>query len=71
MASTPYCIDWSKNNVKFLQNDPNSRWKDYQFYFREGFCWSDIHTKYIKCRVHDVKSMSLFSINNILCPDSY
>ena len=39
-----------------------------QFYFREGFCWSDIKTTYIKCRrkgksVNDVKSMSLYSLS--------
>lgn len=38
-----------------------------QFYFREGFCWSDINTHYLKCRlkgrsVNDVKSMSLYGI---------
>ena len=31
-----------------------------QYYFREGFCWSDIHTVLIKARlktkgIHDVK----------------
>ena len=39
-----------------------------QFYFREGFCWTDIHTTYIKSRlkengIYDVKSMSLFSLS--------
>jgi hypothetical protein len=38
-----------------------------QFYFREGFCWSDINTTYLKCRIkeksiNDVKSMSLYSM---------
>jgi len=37
-----------------------------QFYFREGFCWSDINTTFLKCRqkqksINDVKSMSLYS----------
>ena len=45
------------------------------FYFREGFCWTDIHTTYIKSRlkengIYDVKSMSLFSLSNI-APDWY
>ena len=39
-----------------------------QFYFRNGFCWSDVldpSNAYIKCRlkgntVNDVKSMSLY-----------
>ncbi|MCB5229975.1 MAG: BREX-1 system adenine-specific DNA-methyltransferase PglX [Candidatus Cloacimonetes bacterium] len=70
---TPYCLDWSEESVRFLvsnsgkkgQGMPVVRNKD--FYFREGFCWSDINTIYLKCRlkgksVHDVKSMSLFSL---------
>ncbi|MDY4789037.1 MAG: DNA modification methylase [Bacteroidales bacterium] len=37
------------------------------YYFREGFCWSDINTTYLKCRIkeksiNDVKSMSLYSM---------
>ena len=37
-----------------------------QFYFREGFCWTDINSTYLKSRlkeqgVFDVVSMSLFS----------
>jgi hypothetical protein len=36
------------------------------YFFREGFCWSDINTTYLKCRkkqnsINDVKSMSLYS----------
>ncbi|MEM3761069.1 MAG: Eco57I restriction-modification methylase domain-containing protein, partial [Candidatus Bathyarchaeia archaeon] len=75
-APTPYYIDWSRENVKILQSDPKARWQGYQFYFREGFCWSDIHTLNIKCRIkppgiHDVKSMSLFSLDNIRYPEYY
>jgi hypothetical protein len=75
-APTPYYIDWSKENVKILQTDRKARWQGYHFYFREGFCWSDIHTKFIKCRIkesgiHDVKSMSLFSLNGKKYPDFY
>ena len=38
-----------------------------QFYFKEGLCWSDVNTIYLKCRlksisIHDVKSMSLFGL---------
>jgi len=73
---TPYYIDWSEENVKELSNDPKARWQGYNFYFREGFCWSDIHTILIKCRsksngVHDVKSMSLFPLLQKLCPERY
>ena len=40
-----------------------------QFYFKEGFCWSDINTTLLKCRIkmktiNDVKSMSLYSLSN-------
>lgn len=76
-APTPYYIDWSRENVKFLQNDPKARWQGYQFYFREGFCWTNISTPiheesmYIKCRlkektVNDVGSMSLYSLISAL-----
>ena len=46
-----------------------------QFNFREGFCWSDINTTYLKCRikghsVNDVKSMSLYGITEII-PEYY
>lgn len=38
-----------------------------QFNFKEGFCWSDINTTYLKCRkksksINDVKSMSLYGL---------
>lgn len=74
-APTPYYIDWSRENVKILQTDSKARWQGYQFYFREGFCWSDIHTVLLKCRIktkgiHDVKSMSLFSLMTAI-PDWY
>jgi len=69
-APTPYYIDWSRDNVKLLQKDPKARWQGYHFYFREGFCWSDIHTVLIRSRlktngIHDVKSMSLFPLSNL------
>ena len=45
-----------------------------QFYFREGFCWIDVNSTYLKARlkkkgVFDVLSMSLFSMTEI--PDWY
>lgn len=72
---TPFAIAWTKNNVQFLKNDPKARYQGYTFYFREGFCWSDINTTYLKCRkkeksIHDVKSMSLFSITDCI-PEYY
>ncbi|ABK60686.1 DNA modification methylase [Clostridium novyi A str. NCTC 538] len=70
---TPYYINWSKPSVEFLMNNsgkkgsgmPVVRNKDY--YFREGFCWTDVNSVYLKSRiktisVHDVLSMSLFSM---------
>ena len=46
-----------------------------QFYFREGFCWSDINTTFLKCRkkiksINDVKSMSLYGMCKCV-PESY
>jgi len=40
-----------------------------QYYFKEGFCWSDINTTFLKCRlkqrsINDVKSMSLYAMDN-------
>ena len=63
---TPYYINWSKESVNIYQTSKKARWQGYDYYFREGFCWSDVHTIYLKSRikgksVHDVKSMSLFS----------
>ena len=45
-----------------------------QFYFREGLCWIDVNSTYLKARlkgngVFDVLSMSLFSMNQL--PDWY
>jgi len=78
---TPFYINWSKENVKFLKDNSGKKGKGMpvvrnpNFYFKEGFCWTDIHTKYLKSRIkengiYDVKSMSLFSLNNLV-PDWY
>ena len=45
-----------------------------QFYFKEGFCWTDINSTFLKARikgrgVFDVVSMSLFSTCSL--PDWY
>jgi len=66
---TPFAIAWSKENVRFLKTDPKARYQGYTFYFREGFCWSDINTTFLKCRqkqksINDVKSMSLYSLTD-------
>jgi len=64
---TPYYINWNKLNVSLLKTDKKARFQNTQFYFREGFCWIDVNSTYLKCRlksnsVHDVMSMSLFSM---------
>ncbi len=72
---TPYYIDWREENVNLLKHDSNARYQGHQFYFRAGFCWSDIHTVLIKTRlkeqsIHDIKSMSMFSFSP-KCTDKY
>ena len=67
-SETPYLIDWSEEAVSVLSTDAAARWQGYQFFFRNGFCWSDVlnpNSSYVKCRlkgqsVNDVKSMSLY-----------
>jgi len=65
---TPYLIDWSRNAVEILSTDSRARWQGYNFFFRNGFCWTNVlnpNSSYIKCRlkaktVNDVGSMSLY-----------
>lgn len=64
---TPFAIAWSKENVHYLKTDVRARYQGYSFFFKEGFCWNDINTTYLKCRikgksVNDVKSMSLYGM---------
>lgn len=64
----------SISNVQFLKTDPNARYQGYTFYFREGLCWSDINTTFLKCRkkeksIHDVKSMSIFGVSDYISED--
>ena len=45
-----------------------------QFYFREGLCWTDINTTYLKCRkkqksINDVKSMSIYALSEKVTED--
>ena len=69
---TPFYINWSSDTVSFFINNSGKKGtgmpvvRNKQFYFREGFCWSDVNTIYLKGRVkaksiYDVKSMSLFN----------
>ena len=77
---TPFAIAWSKENVRFLKTNSGKKGegmpvvRNPQFYFREGLCWSDINTTFLKCRkkdksIHDVKSMSIFGISDLLSED--
>ena len=70
----------STNNVRFLKTNSGKKGqgmpvvRNSQFYFREGFCWIDVNSIYLKARlkgvgVFDVLSMSLFTQTQI--PDSY
>ena len=70
----------SINIVQFLKTNSGKKGegmpvvRNPQFYFREGFCWIDVNSTYLKARlkgngVFDVLSMSLFSMNQI--PDWY
>ena len=70
---TPYLIDWCRDNVTFLKENSGKKGqgmpvvRNAQFYFREGFCYSDIKTFFLKAKmkgvsIHDVKSMSLFPV---------
>jgi hypothetical protein len=71
-APTPYYIDWSRENVKFLKENSGKKGegmpvvRNPQFYFREGFCWTDVNSTYLKSRIkengiYDVLTMSLFT----------
>ncbi|PFS22079.1 DNA modification methylase, partial [Bacillus cereus] len=45
-----------------------ARYQGYMYFFKEGFCWSDINTTFLKCRakqksINDVKSMSLYGLS--------
>jgi hypothetical protein len=75
---TPHAIAWSKENVQFLKTDQNARYQGYMYFFREGFCWTNVlnpqarllKAKLKKKTVNDVGSMSLFSIIDSL-PNYY
>jgi len=70
----------SINSVQFLKTNSGKKGegmpvvRNPQFYFREGFCWIDVNSTYLKARikangVFDVLSMSLFTMTEI--PDWY
>ena len=51
---TPYVIDWSEKSLSVLKNDPNARFQNTKFYFKEGFCYSYIKTFFIQCRAKGI-----------------
>ena len=71
----------SINSVQFLKTNSGKKGegmpvvRNPQFYFREGLCWSDINTTFLKCRkkeksIHDVKSMSIFGVSDLVEEDT-
>ena len=61
-------------SVRFLKTDAKARFQGYKSFFREGFCWIDVNSTYLKARlkgvgVFDVLSMSLFTQTHT--PDRY
>ena len=77
---TPFAIAWSTENVHFLKTNSGKKGegmpvvRNPQFYFKEGFCWTDINSTFLKARlkakgVFDVVSMSLFTQTEL--PDWY
>lgn len=72
---TPFAIAWTKENVGFLKTDPKARYQGFQYYFREGFCWSlingtrsenDLKFRISHKGVNDVGGMSLSSLHNLV-----
>ena len=71
---------WYLLTVRFLKTNSGKKGegmpvvRNPQFYFREGFCWIDVNSTYLKARikangVFDVLSMSLFTMTSL--PDWY
>lgn len=78
-SETPYLIDWSFENVTWLNENSGKKGegmpvvRNPKFNFRAGLCWSDVlnpNSSYIKCRlkseaISDVKSMSLYNESDL------
>ena len=63
---------WYLLTVRFLKTNSGKKGegmpvvRNPQFYFREGFCWNNVLTTYMKCKkkektVQSTESMSFFS----------
>jgi len=81
-APTPYYIDWSRENVKFLKENSGKKGegmpvvRNPQFYFREGFCWNNVTGIKIVCRikeksVHSTEAMTFISLIPKMISDKY
>jgi len=81
-APTPYYIDWSRENVKFLKENSGKKGegmpvvRNPQFYFREGFCWNNVTGTKIVCRikeksVHSTEAMTFISLMPKMISDKY
>ena len=81
-APTPYYIDWSRENVKFLKENSGKKGegmpvvRNPQFYFREGFCWNNVTGERIICRVkeksvHSTEAMTFISVIPEIVSDKY
>ncbi|MDR1829544.1 MAG: Eco57I restriction-modification methylase domain-containing protein [Candidatus Fibromonas sp.] len=82
---TPFAIAWTQKNVGFLKANSGKKGegmpvvRNPQFYFKEGFCWTNIlnpQARLLKAKmktksVNDVGSMSLSSIVDTMLPDYY
>ncbi len=81
-APTPYYIDWSRENVKFLKENSGKKGegmpvvRNPQFYFREGFCWNNVTGERIVCRikeksVHSTEAMTFIPVLSNFASDKY
>jgi len=67
----PLFINWSKENVEWLQNAPEARWQGQEFFFQKGITWTRgaNHTS-VKARfqeecIFDVNAMRLTPITQL------
>lgn len=63
-----------KRKNQALENALTEKQQENVAILLEGLCWSDINTMFLKCRkkeksIHDVKSMSIFGVSNLLSED--
>ena len=72
-----YFINWSQENVKYLQKSKSARWQGFQYFFRQAFGWNLRRTIHIKARlidvfgIQDVNLMSLKSEAHETLSDKY